>query len=99
MSLVREQIEKVFVISLLLDDPDKWIPIYFKDDLRRFYKYQFLVLEEERKSLPRFQVDKDKREKILENLKNNADLSDLEKELIEHKFTQPGVPIATCNWM
>lgn len=91
MSLVREQIEKVFVISLILDDPGKWIPIYFKDDWRRFYKYQFLVLEEERNSLPRFQVDKDKREKILENLKNNADLSDLEKELIEHKFTQPGV--------
>lgn len=91
MSLVREQIEKVFVISLILDDPERWIPIYFKDDWRRFYKYQFLVLEEERKSLPRFQVDKDKREEILQNLKANADLSGSEKELIEHKFTNPGV--------
>ena len=90
MSLVREQVEKIFVITILLDDPDKWMPICFKDDWRRFYKYNFLVLEEERKYLSRFQVDREKREKILENLTALAQMSDSEKELIEHKHLRPG---------
>lgn len=43
MSLVREQIEKVYVVALILDDPAKWIEIYFKDDWRRLYKHEVLL--------------------------------------------------------
>lgn len=49
--------------------------------------------DEERKSLPRHQVDKDKQEKIISILRDNAKLSNLEVEYIEHRYNKPGIPL------
>src|SRR5688572_28625471 len=90
-SLTREQVEKVFVLTLLLDNPAKWIPVYFKDDWRRLYKFLYLTEANETCKLPRYaswQVDL---YGMLEKMRVNAGVSDKEKELIEHKYNNPGV--------
>ncbi len=87
MSLVREQVEKVFLITLLLDDPNRWVSVYLKDDWRRFYEYEVLLNEEERKDLSGHQSDE--RTKIVEILRKNANISPLEKEYIEFKYNNP----------
>jgi hypothetical protein len=91
MSLVREQVEKIFVITLILDDPQKWIAVYFKDDWRRFYEYEVLLNSEERKDLPGYQSDY--RTKIMQAVQANANVSSLEKEFVEHRFNNPGVSL------
>lgn len=92
MSLVREQVEKVFVITLLLDDPQKWILVYFKDDWRRFYEYDVLLNGREQKDLPGFEFDNAQKNR-LRILQNNASVSELEKEWLEFKFYNPGSAI------
>jgi len=89
-SLTREQIEKVFVLTLILDDPSKWIPIYFKDDWRRLYKFLYLTEAEERSKLLRYASWQDELSQMLEKMRANSFVSDQEKELIEHKFKNPG---------
>ncbi len=90
-SLVREQVEKVFVVTLMLDDPQRWVGVYFKDDWRKFYEYEVLLNDEERKNLPGYQGNE--RRKIMQMLQANANVSSLEKEYIEHKYNNPGVPL------
>jgi hypothetical protein len=87
MSLVREQVEKVFLISLLLDDPNRWVSVYFKDDWRRLYEYEILLNKEERKDLPAHQGDE--HTEIVEILQKNANVSALEKEYIEFRYSNP----------
>jgi hypothetical protein len=50
MSLAREQIEKMFVVALLLEDPDRWTNAYLRDDWRRRYE-RFLLERSERSGL------------------------------------------------
>jgi hypothetical protein len=54
LSLGREQIEKVFAISLLCEDPGRWAMVYAKDDWRRMFE-RYLLEEAERRDLPRWQ--------------------------------------------
>lgn len=91
-SLVREQVEKVFVITLILDDPDKWIAMYFKDGWRRFYKHSFLVEAEESKNLPRFAEWKAEAEQRLNFYQQVSGVSSAEKELVDFKFNNFAVP-------
>lgn len=90
-SLVREQVEKVFVVSLMLDDPDKWMSIYLKDGWRRLYKHSILVEAEETKNLPRFAEWKNDAEKRLELYRKVSGVSTEEKELVDFKFSNFGV--------
>lgn len=46
MSLAREQIEKVFAVVLLLEEPEPWTLRYLKDDWRRHYERHLLDLDE-----------------------------------------------------
>lgn len=46
MSLAREQVEKIFKISLLLDHPDLWVPLFLKYSWKRYYLDYLLKLEE-----------------------------------------------------
>ncbi len=94
-SLVREQVEKVFVITLMLDNPDKWMAMYFKDGWRRFYKHSFLVEAEETKNLPRFDEWKTEAEKRLEFYQKVSGVSAEEKELVDFKFNNFGVSTPT----
>lgn len=54
VSLVREQIEKVFLVSLLLSDWQKYVPIYFEEDWCRRFRY-FLVQKKDKEGLERFE--------------------------------------------
>lgn len=90
-SLVREQVEKVFVTTLMLDDPDKWMAMYFKDGWRRIYKHSFLVEAEETKNLPRFSEWKAEAEKRLEFYQKISGVTAEEKELVDFKFNNFGV--------
>lgn len=52
-SLVREQIEKVFQIALVLSNPKKWIKQYLRGNWRTDYETYLLALEEHGEN-PRF---------------------------------------------
>ncbi|MDQ2746681.1 MAG: hypothetical protein M3T96_05415 [Acidobacteriota bacterium] len=90
-SLVREQVEKVFVVAIMLDDPDKWLSMYLKDGWKRFYKYKVLIEAEETKNLPRFAEWKNEAEKRLEVYQKVSGVSAKEKELVDFKFNNFGV--------
>lgn len=91
MSLVREQIEKIYIIALMLDEPSKWIQIYFKDDWRRLYKYEVLLNVEERKNLTSYTERNYEVTATSELMRRVAKVTDDEKELITHRHNSPGV--------
>ncbi len=89
LSLAREQIEKIFVLTLLLDDPKKWVEVYLKDSWKKKYQY-FLLHKEEHQDLPRHQEfltvhgpEEMERGRILHGV--SAD----EKAAVEFKFFNP----------
>ena len=51
LPLARVQLESLFVICLMLEDP-KWVGVYVKDGWKKLYK-RFLLEKEEMKHLPR----------------------------------------------
>ena len=53
-SLVREQVEKLFVIVLVLDNPAKWIKQYLRSDLKNAL-VEYLVELDEHSDKPRYQ--------------------------------------------
>lgn len=89
MSLVREQIEKVFLMSLFCDDPIKWIEVYMKDEWRRAYEYQ-LNCKAENQNLSEFANFYEKEfSGQLEKGKRIFCISEKEKEAVEFKFNNP----------
>jgi hypothetical protein len=52
-SLVREQIEKLFVIALVLDNPGKWFRQYMRSGLKSDV-IEYLVAVDEHSEIPRF---------------------------------------------
>ncbi|MGZ8846476.1 MAG: hypothetical protein ACXW3C_08440 [Pyrinomonadaceae bacterium] len=54
ISLVREQVEKVYLLALVVDDPKKWTTQYHRANWK--FKYErFLRTERDQRSNPRFQ--------------------------------------------
>jgi hypothetical protein len=90
VSLVREQIEKVFLVSLLLSDWQKYVTIYFEEDWCRRFRY-FLVQKKDKGGLERFQeffsvFGPQKFEERRLDLKISEDIRDL----IEFQVFHPG---------
>lgn len=54
ISLVREQVEKVYVLSLIVDDEQKWTRQYFRSNWRFRYE-RFLRTQSDHGGKPRFQ--------------------------------------------
>jgi hypothetical protein len=50
LSLTREQVEKLYVAALFLDDQDKWFVRYMKNSWRKKYEEYLLELEENREN-------------------------------------------------
>lgn len=91
MSLVREQIEKIFVISLLLDNPSKWTEVYIKSSWKKDYE-GFLLEKQECQHLPRFdQYFKEAEQKLIFMLDQYSSNSTLERQAVEFEFNNPGV--------
>jgi hypothetical protein len=90
VSLVREQIEKVFLTSLFLADWQKYVPIYFEEDWCRKYRY-FLIDKQERQDLTRSKEFFDKYgPKHFESRRRHLGISPLVKELVEFQVANPG---------
>ena len=86
ISLCREQVEKVFVLTLVIDDPAKWLSRWFKYDWRKRYE-EFLLEKHECQKLSRFDSFLDNEgPEGLEQWKKQMGVSDAEKTTIEESF-------------
>jgi hypothetical protein len=93
MSLAREQIEKVYVVALLLEDPEGWTMHYLKDDWRRSYE-RYLLDKEERGALPAareflygYAQEHMERERL------QLGVTEGERELVELRYWNPGAKV------
>jgi hypothetical protein len=93
MSLVREQIEKVFMICLLCDDSAHWSKVYLKDDWRRLYENQ-LHQRDETTNLERFkEFNEQIAPRCLEQIRLQAGVTALQKEWVEFCYANPNKDI------
>ncbi|MGI8909529.1 MAG: DUF5677 domain-containing protein [Rubrobacteraceae bacterium] len=92
MSLAREQIEKVFVIALLLEDPQAWTRQYFKDDWRRHFE-RYLLDKDERSNLERHKefIERHAHDSI-ENERKEIGITEEEREFVKFKHYNKGIP-------
>lgn len=86
MSLVREQVEKVCAVALLLEDPERWALRYLKDEWRRHYERYLLDVDERsglelhRDFLTGYAVESIERERIA------IEVTEAEKEFVKLKY-------------
>lgn len=85
MSLAREQIEKVYVVALLLEEPERWTERYLKDEWRKTYERHLLDIDE-RSGLQRYQDALKERAETLEKERKLFGISDEEKEVVEWRY-------------
>lgn len=96
-SLVREQIEKIYVISLFLNDTSKWLLHYSRSAWRTDYETYLLEREEygtiERhrefltKHYPEYLA---KTQRVRVGRKSETIVSDFAKRALTHRWTHPG---------
>ena len=96
-SLLREQVEKIYIVSLFLDNPTKWIMRYSRNGWRSDYERYLLELEEygeiERhqefltKHFPEY-LERTRRPRI--GKKIEIVVSDFAKRALKHKWDNPG---------
>ena len=88
MSLAREQVEKVYAVALLLEDPEPWTLRYFKDSWRKSYE-RHLVEAHERYALSRYEEHLNKRSDDLHEERLSYGITDKEEEFVEWNFANP----------
>ena len=88
MSLAREQVESLFTVCLLLDDPNRWFSVYKKDAWQRQYR-KYLLEKHECEKLPRFRKSINEIEPMFDKLQKSYGISSDEKKAIEFKFNNP----------
>lgn len=92
MSLAREQIEKVYVVALLLEDSENWTERYVKDAWRKSYE-RHLLDKDERSGLPRYKEFLDQQATSLEKERKMLGITDEEKKIVEIRYRDvPGFP-------
>lgn len=93
MSLVREQIEKVFTITLLLADPPRWHAAYLRDDWKRLYEH-LLHQRDETSNLERFRgFYSEFAPNLLEKSRIRLGITDKQVKAIEFKYYNHGVEL------
>jgi hypothetical protein len=88
MSLAREQIEKVYVVALLLEEPERWTERYLKDEWRKTYERHLLDIAE-RSGLERYRDVLKERTDSLEEERKLFGITDEEKEVVEWRYRNP----------
>jgi hypothetical protein len=89
VSLAREQIEKIFLISLLKSDWKTYVPLFFEEDWCRRFRY-FLILKKEREHLTRFHdFFRSTELESFEKRRLELKISDDVRDLIVFQVTQP----------
>jgi len=92
MSLAREQIEKVYVVALLLEDPEPWTERYVKEAWRKSYE-RHLLDKDERSGLPRYKQFLDDQDDSLEEERKMLGITEEEKKVVEIRYKDlPGLP-------
>ena len=90
MSLVREQIEKVFSVVLICDDPQRWIKVYLKDDWRRVYERELFYLAST-KQLERFREYREGHDNdMFKGFKDTSYITEPEKAWVDYVFDNDG---------
>jgi len=91
MSLTREQIEKVYVVALLLEDPRRWTVSYLKDDWRQRYE-RFLLERDEHSGLKRYEGFYEKAfSDEIESERTGLGITAIEQEYVEWEYRKrPG---------
>lgn len=90
VSLVREQVEKVFLISLLQAEWETYVPIYFKDTWCKSFRY-FLVEKLECERLQRLETYfAEIGPKEFEETRQRHGVSEAVRDLIEFQVLNPG---------
>jgi lambda repressor-like predicted transcriptional regulator len=88
MSLAREQVEKVYAVALLVEDPEGWTERYLKDAWRTSYE-RHLIDAHERNGLPRYEDSLDQRSEDLDRKRRSLGITDEEEECVEWSFENP----------
>jgi hypothetical protein len=92
MSLAREQVEKVYTVALLLEDPELWTRRYLKDGWRNDYE-RHLIEAYERNALERYAEYLDLQSEALERERPWLSVSEEEEQFLEWRFDNPpGLP-------
>jgi hypothetical protein len=85
MSLAREQIEKVYTVVLLLEDPEAWTERYVKDAWRKSYE-RHLLDKDERSGLPRYKQFLNDQANSLEEERKLLGITAEEKKVVEIRY-------------
>lgn len=88
MSLAREQVEKVYTVALLLEDPEKWTERYLKDAWRNDYE-RHLIEAHERHDLERYEDYLNTHSDGLHKERLELGITDEEEEFVEWRFENP----------
>ncbi len=91
LSLAREQVEKVFAVALLCEDPTRWARTYLEDAWRRMFE-RYLLEKEERQDLAGFQGFVQQAYAKVEGVRNGLGIAEDVRDLIEYKFFNPQDP-------
>jgi len=90
LSLVREQIEKVLLVYLLVSDPAKWLPLYLQDGWRAMCRY-FRAMRERTSHLPRFTEWNDAiGPRYLDEMRKGLGITDEQVKAFEFLLDHPG---------
>ena len=92
MSLVREQVEKVFTVALLCHEPEKWIREYLRDDWKRVYERE-LHQKATTGRLERFQhFHNEEAPFFIEGLRKTSYVTEEEKTVVELQYRDEPIP-------
>lgn len=93
MSLAREQVEKVYAVALLLEDPEVWTAHYLKDAWRKSYEahlvraYEGFGLESQKDFLDHQSGELDKERRMTGIIDEEEE--EEEEEFVEWNFENP----------
>lgn len=85
MSLAREQVEKVYAVALLLEEPERWTKRYLRDAWRKSYE-RHLIDAHERHALLRYAEHLDQHSNALHQERACLSITDDEEEFVEWSF-------------
>lgn len=85
LSLGREQIEKLFAISLLCEEPERWSRTYVENAWVTWFE-RYLLEKAERQGLPRWQGFVQQAYTNIESMRKRLGIADDVRDLVEYRF-------------
>lgn len=85
LSLTREQIEKVFAVALMSEDPARWSRVYLEHSWRTVFE-RYLFEREEQGGLTRFKSYLAHVDPKIESMRQRLGISEDVRDAVEHDF-------------